>query len=55
MIEGALILLLGMAIGTTGYHFLYKYISKIKEQENKKPYDKYRNIDGLLSRRAVKG
>ena len=55
MIEGALILLFGIIIGAGCYHIKIKYPQKQDSIEEKKPYDKYRTVDGLLSRRAIKG
>lgn len=52
MIEGALILLTGMIIGGLAVHFYPKKQST--EQSTEQPYDKYKNKDGLYSRKAVK-
>lgn len=49
MIEGAVILAIGLIIGyVLGYH------DKPKES-TEKPYEKYKNKDGLYTRKAVKG
>lgn len=56
MITGALILILGMAIGgAIVYFYLQKARDKPVEKHKENPYDKYRNGDGLYSRSAVKG
>lgn len=51
MIEGAIILILGMAIGGI---IAYFYTRKTHEESEEQPYDKYKNKDGLYSRKAVK-
>lgn len=58
MLTGALILLAGMAIGYAICRLTYKpktvIVQTEKPPEIEKPYDKYRNGEGLLSRKAVK-
>ena len=55
MIEGVLILILGMAIGgTIVYFYTQKSRDKPEEKPKENPYDKYKNQDGLYSRSAVK-
>jgi alpha-glucuronidase len=55
MITGALILLLGMAIGgAIVYFYTQKARDKPEEKPKENPYDKYKNQDGLYSRSAVK-
>lgn len=50
MIEGALIAVVCLVIGyVLGYH------DRPKPESTEKPYDKYKNKDGLYTRRAVKG
>lgn len=47
MIEGAIIVVVGMAIG----YYLALLITK---EPKKNPYDKYKNKDGLYDRKIVK-
>ena len=55
MIEGSLILLIGMAIGgTIVYFYLQKARDKPEEKPKENPYSKYKNKDGLYSRSEVK-
>ena len=50
MIEGAVILAVGLIIGyVLGYH------DKPKPESTEKPYEKYKNKDGLYSRKVAKG
>ena len=53
MIEGAIVFFWGLTVGMSISWAYRKY--KIEPQEpEEKPYDKYKNIDGLYSRRAVR-
>jgi len=56
VIEGALILLSGMIIGGLIVHLYPKKqpTEQPLEQPTEQPYDKYKNKDGLYSRKAVK-
>lgn len=49
VIEGALILLLGMAIGAL---VIAKFYTPSKKANN--PYEKYKNKDGLYSRKVIR-
>lgn len=52
MIEGALILLNGMIIGALIVYFFPK--KELIDKPEEQPYEKYKNKDGLYSRKAVK-
>ena len=54
MIEGALIFLAGMIIGGGIVYAALTYLPRDIAQPEETKYDKYRNADGLLSRKQVK-
>jgi len=51
MAWGAVILLIGIAIGWVGC----LYAPRPRSSTSQKPYDKYKNKDGLYSRRTLQG
>jgi hypothetical protein len=54
MIEGALVLILGIIIGGVVVWYYPENRNYMTEEPMEQPYDKYKNKDGLYSRKAVK-